>query len=118
MNALPPGVRYAFEFRDASWFTDTVRELLTRHDAALCLYDQAGLATPEWTTASFVYLRLHGASSWYQGRYSREMLAAYAARIRGWVAGGRDVFCYFNHDELGNAVIDARTLLEMVGRGR
>src|SRR6266567_2869966 len=49
-------VRVAVEFRHESWFTSETRELLERHDAALCIADgtQVGarhavpLRTPEW----------------------------------------------------------------------
>lgn len=56
LGALPRGGRYAFEFRDHSWFVPEVREALIRHNAGFCLYDQAGLVTPIWITAPFVYV--------------------------------------------------------------
>ncbi len=115
LDALPPERLYAFEFRDASWFVEPVRRLLTERGAALCMYDMAGFATPDWVTAPFVYLRLHGPSPFYLGRYTDEVLAEYAGRIRAWAADGRDVYCYFNNDALGNAVFGARTLREMLG---
>jgi uncharacterized protein YecE (DUF72 family) len=42
LAALPQGFRFAFEFRDASWFTPLVCELLTERGAALCAYDFDG----------------------------------------------------------------------------
>jgi len=116
MEALPKPLRYAFEFRDQSWFVDEVRVLLEAREAAFCLYDQAGLVTPEWVTARFVYLRLHGASALHHGRYTDQMLRAYADKIGSWADEGRDVFCYFNNDSQGNAISNARTLGQMLSQ--
>ena len=115
LDALPRSGHYAFEFRDHSWFVSGVRDALIRHNAGFCLYDQAGLVTPVWITAPFVYVRLHGSGETYQGRYSEEMLRPYAARILEWADEGKQIFCYFNNDPMGNAVENARMLIEMLG---
>lgn len=115
LDALPAERLYAFEFRDASWFVEPVRRLLTERGVAFCMFDRTGLVTPAWVTARFVYLRLHGASPLSMGRYSDADLDAYAKRIRAWVADARDVYCYFNNDPLGNAIFNARTLKQMLG---
>ena len=115
LDTLPKNSLYAFEFRDHSWFVPEVRDALIRHNAAFCLYDQAGLVTPVWITAPFVYVRLHGPGEMCQGRYSEEMLRPYAARILEWANEGRQIFCYFNNDPRGNAVENARMLIEMLG---
>jgi uncharacterized protein YecE (DUF72 family) len=115
LAALPPERLYAFEFRDPSWFVEPVRRLLTERGAALCMYDMAGLVTPDWVTAPFVYLRLHGPSPFYLGRYTDGELEGYAGRIDAWASEGRDVYCYFNNDALGNAIFGARALRQMLG---
>src|SRR5690606_40684978 len=69
----------------------------------------------------FVYLRLHGSRELYASRYTDAEIAAWAARIRAWASGGqpadaacslalapprrasRDVYCYFDNDEIGRA---------------
>ena len=43
---LPPDVRAAFEFRNATWFTDEVYARLTASNAALCVADNDDGATP------------------------------------------------------------------------
>ena len=48
---LPGDTRFAFEFRDASWFTEEVYDLLRAHDAALCVADAEALAVPDVVTA-------------------------------------------------------------------
>ena len=49
---LPPDVRAAFEFRNASWFTDEVYTRLTARNAALCIADNDDGATPNRAKSS------------------------------------------------------------------
>jgi uncharacterized protein YecE (DUF72 family) len=43
LKALPEhGYRFAFEFRDTSWFDSQVFDLLSEHNAAFCNYDLSG----------------------------------------------------------------------------
>jgi len=115
LEALPDGYRYAFEFRNTSWFDDSVLDLLRRHDAALVIADMAGETSPVHATASLVYLRLHGPDETaYTGCYDDDTLAAWRDRIAAWRAEGRDVYCFFDNDEAGYAALNAMTLRRMV----
>ncbi len=114
LAALPRGHRFAFEFRDESWFTPGIYRLLGQYDSAFCIYDLGGRRSPTEVTAGFTYLRLHGPGGPYQGRYEDEALADWAARILMWRKAGRDVYCYFDNDEKGHAAKDARRLVGMV----
>lgn len=107
---LPPDHRYAFEFRDETWFNDAVFDVLRHHGAALCAYEIAGRAAPLVATAGFDYVRLHGPGEAYRGRYPDDALDAWAKRFDGWLAAGRDVYCYFDNDEAGYAAGDAARL--------
>jgi uncharacterized protein YecE (DUF72 family) len=113
LAALPGGRRYVFEFRDESWFTTGVYDVLAEHNAALCAYDLGGNRSPVERTADFAYVRLHGPGGPYQGRYDGRTLAGWARRFDRWRADGADVYCYFDNDEKGFAVDDARRLMEM-----
>lgn len=115
LAALPPGHRYAFEFRDPSWFAPAILDLLARHNAALCLHHMHGFAAPIAVTADLVYVRLHGPEPGYRGSYDEASLAEWAARIHGWRVEGRTVHCYFDNDDSGFAVRDALRLCRMVG---
>ncbi len=115
LAALPRDRRFAFEFRDESWFTPVVYDLLQRHQAAFCVYDLGGRCAPARVTADFVYLRLHGPGGPYRGSYDAGALAAWARRILTWRKAGLDVYCYFDNDEQGYATQDARRLMELVG---
>ena len=58
LGGLPPGRRYAFEFRHASWFDDAVFETLRGSGAALCVAEsEDGPDAPRVATADWGYLR-------------------------------------------------------------
>ncbi|HEX5410298.1 MAG TPA: DUF72 domain-containing protein [Terriglobia bacterium] len=118
LEALPGGHRYAFEFRDPTWFSAEVTELLKRHDAALCVYDLAGQQSPKDLTARFAYLRLHGpAQQKYSGRYTRPQLQKWLDLSTEWLQhGARQVFVYFDNDQSGYAALNAIELQEMAAR--
>ncbi|MFW5970155.1 MAG: DUF72 domain-containing protein [Halofilum sp. (in: g-proteobacteria)] len=113
LSMLPGNLRYTFEFRDPSWFEDAVLGQLRGFGAAFCIYDLAGARTPLHLTADFVYVRLHGPGSAYQGCYDEDTLRGWATTFRGWLREGRDVYCYFDNDEAGYAAINAMRLLEL-----
>jgi uncharacterized protein YecE (DUF72 family) len=104
-------VRVAVEFRHESWWTDEVREALTRHQAALCWADRLGRpAAPLWRTADWGYLRLHEGTAQPWPRYGAQALGSWVQRIAAaWPDDGADVFSYFNNDQGGAAVYDAAT---------
>ena len=58
LATLPRDIRCAFEFRHASWLTDSVYGLLEKHGVALCLAESEKLVIPKVITANFVYSRL------------------------------------------------------------
>ncbi|MHB1295075.1 MAG: DUF72 domain-containing protein [Anaerolineae bacterium] len=113
LEALPTGYRFAFEFRDPSWFADRALTLLAKYGAAFCIYDLAGRTSPIAVTAGFIYIRLHGPVRAYAGSYGPAGLAPWVQRLLGWLAEGRDVYCYLDNDQTGYAVQDALTLREM-----
>src|SRR5579872_5427296 len=58
LDLLPEGLRYAFEFRHASWLADPVFDELRRRNISLCVAESERLEVPEVITADFVYYRL------------------------------------------------------------
>ena len=107
LQALPTGFRYAFEFRDASWFDKQIYQLLMVHNAAFCLYHLAGQWSPEIVTADFVYFRLHGPQDSYQGQYDTPLLRRWANTCQQWAQSGKDVYGYFDNDQKGFASVNA-----------
>lgn len=118
VRSLPAGWRYAFEFRDPSWFHEEIYQVLGQANAAFCMYELDTLRSPEKLTSDLVYLRLHGPEGRYQGSYSDNALTEWAQRCRGWADGGRDVRIYFDNDERGFAARNALTLRRLLNRNR
>ncbi len=114
LAALPAYHRYTFEFRHPSWYHPAVLELLQRYNIAFCIYELAWHMSPMAVTADFVYVRLHGPGDKYQGSYSEETLSEWANRSLEWQAQGKDVYIYFDNDQLGYAAFNAKRLQELV----
>ncbi|MFA6916900.1 MAG: DUF72 domain-containing protein [Parachlamydiales bacterium] len=112
LSWLHPDYRYVFEFRHESWFVEEVYELLAQKQIGLCITDLTGSLTPEVLTTDFTYLRLHGPKKAYQGSYGKEGLREWQKRIMNW-SKEASVFCYFDNDEKGYAIQDARSLTDM-----
>lgn len=113
LKLLPKG-RHAFEFRHASWYAPQVFRILGDHDAALCISDHHAAPAPWEVTASFAYVRGHGPTGRYFGRYGADELARLAQRIAGWREDGRDVYAYFDNDVKSAAPFDAAALKGLV----
>ncbi len=109
LKALPKSMECAFELRDPSWHEPEIYRLLRRHNAAFCLYELAGFATPVELTADFSYVRLHGPAYAYGGCYRAKELRDWAKRIRSWRRLKR-VYVYFDNDEAAYAVRNALEL--------
>ncbi len=114
LDILPPGHRYAFEFRDRSWHTPEVFTLLESAGAAFCIYDFGGFTSPREVTADFVYIRLHGPGEPYADPYGTGDLSGWAGAVSSWLDTGRDVYCYFDNDRNGYAAKNARRLKRML----
>ena len=106
LDRVPKEIRCAFEFRNASWLTDGVYKILEQHGVALCLAESDKFEVPHVLTASFVYLRLRKTD------YSAEERAEVSERVNGLVAGGRDVFVFFKHEDTPEGALYAEALLK------
>ncbi len=114
LGKLPPDYRYAFEFRDPSWFNEEVYDLLKKHHAAFCIYDLGERRSPDVVTAGFVYIRLHGPETRYAGCYTQSQLSQWAEKVRKWQRTGHEVYLYFDNDENGYAARNAREIQEIL----
>lgn len=103
---LPKDIRFAWEFRHASWLSDPVYERLGKHNMALCLAESDKLEVPRVFTADFGYFRLR------KGDYSPEARTLVANQVRELLAGGRDAYVYFKHEEDPNGAIWAEELIK------
>ena len=106
--------RYAFEFRDASWYDDDIFDLLHKHDVSLCLSDHHDAPSPWVATAHHVYVRGHGPDGCYKDHYGAATLRKWARDINKWKRGRRDVYVYFDNDQKSAAPKDAERLRRLV----
>jgi uncharacterized protein YecE (DUF72 family) len=112
LGCFPPGVRVAVEPRHESWWTDEIKATLERHNAALTWADRRGRpVTPLWRTADFTYVRFHEGRARPWPRYGRTSLGSWVDRVPDG-----DAYLYFNNDQAGAAVADARALAALARR--
>ena len=116
LDRLPRG-RHAFEFRDPGWYSEETCAVLDRHGAAFCEHDLVDRPPPR-RTGGFRYVRFHGTTGAYAGRYGSQALAPHARDYLDSAARGEDVHVYFNNDLGGHAVRDALDLRALVGEER
>jgi uncharacterized protein YecE (DUF72 family) len=118
LEQLPLDLEHAVEFRDPSWYTDEVCRLLDEHRVGFCIHDLRGVASPRWVTGPLAYVRFHGPTQKaYAGSYPRVDLERWAEQILEFQSGGHDVYVYFNNDDAGHAVANARELRTLLGMG-
>lgn len=114
-NLKQYSVRHVFEFRNKSWLTKKVYNLLAASNIAVCMADWPDFINDLPITADFVYIRRHGESGSYSTNYSPEQLKQDAKKIKEYLKSGKDVYFYFNNDAFAYAPKNAqelRTLLE------
>ena len=116
LKLLPKRYRYAFEFRDESWYDDRILDVLRERNVALCLSDHRDAPAPWTVTARHVYVRGHGPTGEYKDQYPRTMLRRWAQKISEWKRQNLDVYCYFDNDQKSAAPLDARQLSHMLAR--
>jgi uncharacterized protein YecE (DUF72 family) len=118
LSILPLGLLHVFEFRNQSWLSEEVFDILRRHGVGFCIYDMPDFTTPLITTADFAYIRFHGSTWMYGGCYSDEELKEWAEKIARLTEGLSAVYIYFNNDTEAFAIRNARTLATCLMTGK
>lgn len=118
LSVLPRRYRYAFEFREPSWYNDNIYAILRKFNCAFCIYELGGHLSPFEETADFVYVRLHGPGAKYQGSYPDQTLKEWAKQCKAWQSKGKDVFVYFDNDQDGYAAFNALHLKKLLKPSR
>jgi uncharacterized protein YecE (DUF72 family) len=102
------------EFRDSSWYTKNIRDLLDGLGISIVIHDMPKSATPSIESSrDIVYIRLHGPTGGYRGSYSPEALKYFTKNICTWLKQGKTVFLYFNNT-IGEAVKNLEDINRMV----
>jgi uncharacterized protein YecE (DUF72 family) len=110
LSRLPTGFRYAFEFRHPSWVE--ARELLASRGVAWCVADteREPFTEDRLPPGAFDYLRLR------KEHYSEDEIDAWAGRLHPLLDEGRDVFCYFKHEDKEAEPVFAERLRAILSR--
>jgi uncharacterized protein YecE (DUF72 family) len=118
LEAVPPGMRCAFEFqeekwfREKTWFTDEVFETLRGANAVLCLGDGPSqftrLRKVHVATADFGYVR------WYGKGYTSAQLKEWARWIGEQRSRWKEAYVFFESDAKARSVRLAERLREIV----
>ena len=105
LELLPGDLRYAFEFRHASWLVEEVYDILRQRNVSLCVAESERLEVPQVITADFVYYRLR------KPDYSPDDVAAIVTRSKEVLSTGRDLYLMFKHEETPDGALNAETVL-------
>jgi uncharacterized protein YecE (DUF72 family) len=108
LRLLPRGQQYAFEYRHPSWFEEPILSLLRDENAALCIAESDELVTKEIHTANFAYFRLR------KTNYNEADIQQIEQRIEA-VAGDRDVYAFFKHEETPEGALNALKVRKTLG---
>jgi uncharacterized protein YecE (DUF72 family) len=134
LERAPIRPRLAVEFRHPSWNRPSVFARLAGLGCAPVVHDMRGAggwhvedrtlrAGPSSMTpgeflenfAAFLYLRFHGTTGKYAGKYGPERLEPWARLATSALDRGLVVHAYFNNTMAGDAVRDATRFAEMLG---
>ncbi len=118
---LPGDVRFAVEFRHASWHARETGELLQAHNVCWASTEYHYLPQRVYVTTDFVYIRWIGRHGVYD-RHDHERVDR-SDQLREWYAdiqsrredGIREVFGFFNNDYAGFAPATCRKFMEIAG---
>lgn len=112
LDAFPPRVCAAFEFRHVSWLDEEIYSRLRARNLALCVADSEKLSTPVEITADYGYFRLRDEG------YTPGDIERWAAVIQERTGQCRDVYVYFKHEESGKGPEFGRLLMDALSRDR
>jgi uncharacterized protein YecE (DUF72 family) len=91
IDALPAGVRVAFEFRHESWESPEVAAHIADRGGTVCISETKGEVPTALPAGPHAYIRLR------TDRYSEEKRSAWLSLLQA-EASARDVFCFAKHE--------------------
>jgi uncharacterized protein YecE (DUF72 family) len=93
VEALPEGLRFAFEFRNDSWLEPEVINWAAGRGGTICLSETEGTVPKELPPGPIAYVRLRGQ------QYSEDARAAWLELLQA-EARTRDVFAFAKHKDV------------------
>lgn len=108
-ETAPLHLQTTWEFRDPSWFVDSVYEVLASHGATLCAAESDTLRSPDLALSPALRVfRLR------RSVYTTHDLYALANRFLALARGGADVYAFFKHEETPDGALRAAALLDRI----
>ena len=107
---LKPGAK------SPSWLDQEVEDVLKRHRIANVSVSSQAMPMHLKPTANFVYVRFQGLKGGSAHDYTDSELEPWAEHLRRCARQGSKGFAYFNNDVNTRAPLNARRLIEMVGK--
>jgi len=104
LKLLPKSMQAAFEFRNVTWFDESIYHVLRDANAALCLTESEDLETPWVLTADFVYLRLR------KPEYLQSKLISVQYRVEQYLANAYPTFAIFGGGKTAAGALNAEKL--------
>jgi uncharacterized protein YecE (DUF72 family) len=117
LERLPPGLKWAIEFRHRGWVDARLLELLARHHVALVLVEGGSLGRDRMIdlaihpTADFGYVRWIGPGSVSADRE----LSVWAVTLAALAARVSVVYGYFSNHFQGHAPASVREMQRLIG---
>ena len=118
LEIIPRDIRFAVEFRNASWLgRGDADDLLRSHNVARTIVDEPLLPPETGVTADFSFVRWHGRGKrlWYSYRYTENELEEWVPRVSEVASKVKKVYGYANNHPFGHAVETALKEMELLG---
>ena len=119
-------LKFAFEFRDASWYNNDVYELFKKRKnwTIVITYDYINKLNFDLSNFNFIsnyiYIRLHGTTDKYEGSHIKLIPALIKFVRDSYINSISDVFIYFNNTnsynkKISDALYDAQYTKKYIG---
>jgi uncharacterized protein YecE (DUF72 family) len=113
IESLDPKFPNVVEFRHSSWWIDDVYEELGKNNISFSGMSHPLLPDKIIENSALLYYRLHGVPQLYQSPYTLNDLKKMIKEIQSSQTA-KKAFIYFNNDIGGNAIKNAKEMIEFV----
>lgn len=108
-------ILHIYEFRHKSRRNSDVYQALEKKWIIFCNVSHPDLDDMYITTPGSIYLRLHGKSELFKSSYGKEWLTYWIDNLKKEKGNGKDnIYVYFNNTWYGEAIQDAKRLLDLL----
>jgi len=106
---MPKGYKWAIEFRNESWASEEVADLLREYNAAWVSAETDDKEAQTFDTADFIFVRLRRIT------YTDEQLHAWATILKQHLSEGKDCYVYCRHKDTIEPWKWGERLRELIG---